>query len=308
MIHEDPDDLGLGGHDDSLKTGHAGKRITCAVILRLFLFMRRRLFIRLAATLGFALFWIQVGRTTYSMTGQKKYQVILYMSLSDQNIENLKKKLNDNTTLSIKSKTNLNAFINNRKNTIGRAEFMQLYNARTKNLRNGDKGTRKRSRNNLNSAMEINNGNVSGESVNPTKNGRMSPRGPLSGISGASNTSNNRNNVSSSPNKKKARFETAAVGAQRAIAAANNARRKAVANVKRKAIIDRQQGNANVKRKAAANKVNANARENAELLMNVSRKAAAEKANANAKAMANRAATNKAVANKLMRTLSCCER
>jgi len=152
-----------------------------------------------------------VGRTTYSMTGQKKYQVILYMSLSDQNIENLKKKLNDNTTLSIKSKTNLNAFINNRKNTIGRAEFMQLYNARTKNLRNGDKGTRKRSRNNLNSAMEINNGNVSGGSVNPTKNGRMSPRGVLSGVSGTSNTSNNGNNISSGPIQKRPRFETAAV-------------------------------------------------------------------------------------------------
>jgi len=32
VIHEDPDDLGLGGHNDSLTTGHAGKRITCAVI------------------------------------------------------------------------------------------------------------------------------------------------------------------------------------------------------------------------------------------------------------------------------------
>jgi len=32
VIHEDPDDLGLGGHKDSLTTGHAGKRITCAVI------------------------------------------------------------------------------------------------------------------------------------------------------------------------------------------------------------------------------------------------------------------------------------
>jgi Cu-Zn family superoxide dismutase len=32
VIHEDPDDLGMGGHHDSLTTGHAGKRITCAVI------------------------------------------------------------------------------------------------------------------------------------------------------------------------------------------------------------------------------------------------------------------------------------
>lgn len=32
VIHEDPDDLGKGGHHDSLTTGHAGKRITCAVI------------------------------------------------------------------------------------------------------------------------------------------------------------------------------------------------------------------------------------------------------------------------------------
>lgn len=32
VIHEDPDDLGMGGHNDSLTTGHAGKRITCAVI------------------------------------------------------------------------------------------------------------------------------------------------------------------------------------------------------------------------------------------------------------------------------------
>jgi Cu-Zn family superoxide dismutase len=32
VIHEDPDDLGMGTHTDSLTTGHAGKRITCAVI------------------------------------------------------------------------------------------------------------------------------------------------------------------------------------------------------------------------------------------------------------------------------------
>jgi len=32
IIHADPDDGGRGGHEDSLITGHAGKRIACAVI------------------------------------------------------------------------------------------------------------------------------------------------------------------------------------------------------------------------------------------------------------------------------------
>ena len=32
IIHEDEDDLGKGGHPDSKKTGHAGKRIVCGVI------------------------------------------------------------------------------------------------------------------------------------------------------------------------------------------------------------------------------------------------------------------------------------
>ena len=32
VIHESLDDLGMGGHQDSLTTGHAGDRITCAVI------------------------------------------------------------------------------------------------------------------------------------------------------------------------------------------------------------------------------------------------------------------------------------
>lgn len=32
IIHEDKDDLGKGNEDDSLITGHAGKRIACAVI------------------------------------------------------------------------------------------------------------------------------------------------------------------------------------------------------------------------------------------------------------------------------------
>jgi Cu-Zn family superoxide dismutase len=32
VIHEDADDLGLGGEKDSLITGHSGKRIACAII------------------------------------------------------------------------------------------------------------------------------------------------------------------------------------------------------------------------------------------------------------------------------------
>ena len=32
VIHEDEDDNGLGGHDDSLQTGHSGARIACSVI------------------------------------------------------------------------------------------------------------------------------------------------------------------------------------------------------------------------------------------------------------------------------------
>ena len=32
IIHEGEDDLGRGGHSDSTTTGHAGKRIDCAVI------------------------------------------------------------------------------------------------------------------------------------------------------------------------------------------------------------------------------------------------------------------------------------
>jgi len=34
IIHADKDDYGLGGEPDSLTTGHAGKRIACAIIGR----------------------------------------------------------------------------------------------------------------------------------------------------------------------------------------------------------------------------------------------------------------------------------
>ena len=34
IVHADPDDLGKGSEDDSLTTGHAGKRIACAIIGR----------------------------------------------------------------------------------------------------------------------------------------------------------------------------------------------------------------------------------------------------------------------------------
>lgn len=33
VIHADPDDLGLGGFDDSKTTGHAGLRVACGIIV-----------------------------------------------------------------------------------------------------------------------------------------------------------------------------------------------------------------------------------------------------------------------------------
>lgn len=35
IIHEDPDDLGMGNFEDSKTTGHSGKRIACAIIGRI---------------------------------------------------------------------------------------------------------------------------------------------------------------------------------------------------------------------------------------------------------------------------------
>jgi superoxide dismutase, Cu-Zn family len=35
IVHASEDDCGLGGYDDSLKTGHSGSRIACAVIGRI---------------------------------------------------------------------------------------------------------------------------------------------------------------------------------------------------------------------------------------------------------------------------------
>ena len=127
------------------------------------------------------------------------------MSLSNQDANQLRTRLERNSNLSVTSKTNLNSFIEKKKNAFDRSTFMQQYNAKMRNLRNRDaslgiNSKRKRSRDNLKSAMENNTGTVSGGSVNPNKNGRMSPRGVLSGASSASNTSNNGNSASTNEN------------------------------------------------------------------------------------------------------------
>ena len=127
------------------------------------------------------------------------------MSLSNQDANQLRTRLERNSNLSVTSKTNLNSFIEKKKNAFDRSTFMQQYNAKMRNLRNRDAGLginskRKRSRGNLNSAMENSTGSVSGGSVNPGKRGRNSPRGPLSAVSGASSISNNENVSSGSMN------------------------------------------------------------------------------------------------------------
>jgi len=122
------------------------------------------------------------------------------MSLSNQEANQLKARLNRNRNLSPQSKTSLNNFIN-KKNAFDRAAFMQQYNAKLRNFRARDASfKRKRVRgNNLNSAMENNTGSVSSGSVNPGKRGRNSPRGVLSAASGASYTSNEESTGNSGP-------------------------------------------------------------------------------------------------------------
>ena len=223
------------------------------------------------------------------------------MSLSKNDIDNLKTRLSKNKNLSVTSKTNLNRFIENTKNAFDRT----AYNTRMRNLRTRDASLGINSRN----------GSVYRGSVNPGKRGRNSPRGPLSAVSGTSNTSNNQNNASTngyggfSNNENNSRakrrksnsqpqppFVTVATAAARAAkananarAAANNARRKAVANAKKKAIIAQQQGKAaanNARRKAVAN-----ARAAANKAAENAKKAAANKAAENAKkAVRNRVA------------------
>ena len=240
------------------------------------------------------------------------------MSLSNQDANQLRTRLNRNTNLSIKSKTNLNTFINNKKNAFDRSTFMQQYNAKMRNLRNRDaslgiNSKRKRSRGNLNSAMENSNGSVSGGSVNPGKSGasNTSMNNGYGGFSsnnengnGYGGFSNNENNLERNAKRRKNNSQAQAATNK---AAANNARRKAVANAKKKAILARQQvivkTNANAKARAAANKAKANvkaraaANAKARAAANAKARAAANKAkaNANAKAAANakaRAAAN----------------
>ena len=114
------------------------------------------------------------------------------MSLSNQDANQLRARLNRIRNLSPQSKTSLKNFIS-KKNAFDRATFMQQYNAKLRSFRARDASF------NLNSAMENSTGSVSSSgSVNPGKRGRNSPRGPLSAASGASYTSNEEN-VSSRP-------------------------------------------------------------------------------------------------------------
>ena len=214
------------------------------------------------------------------------------MSLSKNDIDNLKTRLNNNKSLSVTSKTNLNGFIEKTKNAFDRT----AYNTRMRNLRTRDASL----------GLSSRNGSVSRGSANPRKRGRNSPRGPLSAVSAVSNASNNQNNASTNgyrgfsnnennlernakrrKNNSQLPLVTAAQGAVRAAAnkaAANNARRKAVANAKKKAIIAQQQG------KAAANNARRKAVENA----NKKAKAtAAAQAAENAKAKAKKAKAEK---------------
>jgi len=264
------------------------------------------------------------------MTRQKKYQVIVDMSLSNQEANQLRVQLNRNRTLSPTSKTSLNNFIN-KKNAFDRATFMQQFNAKLRNLRGRDASfKRKRVRgNNLNSAMENNTGSVSNGSVNLGKRGRNSPRGVLSaasaasaasGVSSTSNeestgnsgprpmssngyggfSSNNENNRERNAKRRKnnSRSQIPLTVAQAASRAANAANAKAAAN---KAAANKAAANKAAANKAAANKavarnrvplVNLKAKRKAAAAAAQAANAATARANANAKAAANKARAN----------------
>ena len=208
------------------------------------------------------------------------------MSLSNQDANQLRTRLERNSNLSVTSKTNLNSFIEKKKNAFDRSTFMQQYNAKMRNLRNRDAGLginskRKRSRGNLNSAMENSTGSVSGGSVNPGKRGRNSPRGPLSAVSGASSISNNENVSSGSMNNNGyGGFSNNENG--NGYGGFSNNENNLERNTKRRKNNSQAQAATN---KAAANRAKANA----------NARAAANKAKANAnkaKANANKAAAN----------------
>jgi hypothetical protein len=220
-----------------------------------------------------ALAWktYQVRTQSFEVTSQIISQVIIDMSLSNRDIENLKARLTNNRNLLPTYKQNLNTFINNKKSVFDRSTFMQQYNAKMKNYKNKTRnflqkertgGGRPNGRNN--SAMQANRNTESIGSVNKP-GGVMSPRGPLSGalsnaLSGASNNGIVKSNANSRPTNAAARAKAAA----NAKAATN----KAAANKAR----------ANANARAAANKARANANK--------------ARANANTKAAANKAAAN----------------